>query len=133
MRRTGIRIADLLGMGLLTISSLTLAQDVSQRPQVPAPDGMPGARLIVWTETQRPHPIPETSAEMYAASGQAQALSGTILCRGSDLLFAVADHPDFRIENNKEQIRALAGKQVRIYGKVDSDANVVYVMSTAQP
>jgi hypothetical protein len=131
--KTGIRIADLLGVTLLAVSSLTLAQDVSQRPQVPTADGTPGTRLIVWTETQRPHPIPETSTEMYTVSDQARALSGTILSRGSDLFFAVANRPAFRIENNdKQQIRALAGKQVRVYGKVDSDTNVVYVLSIAQ-
>jgi hypothetical protein len=133
VRRTGIGIADLLGMTLLAVSSMAGAQDMSQRPQVPTPEPMPGTRLIVWTETQRPHPIPETSTEMYAASDQAHALSGTIFCRGSDLFLAVANHPVLRIgNNNKEQIRVLAGKQVRIYGKVDSDANVVYVVRIAQ-
>lgn len=132
MRRMGIRLADLLGMTLLSVSSLALAQDVSQRPKVPTPGQMPASRLIVWTETQRPHPIPETSTEMYAASDQAHVLSGVILTRGSDLFFAVANHAAFRVENDKEQIRALAGKRVRIYGKVDSGADAVYVLSIAQ-
>jgi hypothetical protein len=133
VRRTGIRLADMLGMTLLAVSSLALAQDTSQQPKVPRAEQMPGSQLIVWTETQRPHPIPETSTEMNAAaSDQAHVLSGTILTRGSDLFLAVAHHPVFRIENNKEQIRALAGRHVRIYGKVDSGSDLVYVLSITQ-
>jgi CHASE1-domain containing sensor protein len=133
VRRTGIRFADLLGVALLAVISVARAQDTSQQPKVPTAEQVPGSQLIVWTETQRPHPIPETSTEMYAAaSDQAHVLNGMILARGSDLFLAVAHHAAFRIENNKEQIRVLAGKHVRIYGKVESGAGLVYVLSIAQ-
>jgi hypothetical protein len=132
VRRTGIPIANVFGMSLLVVSSLAVAQNLSQQPKAPTPDQMPGTRLIVWTETQRPHPVPDTSTEMHAASNEAQVLNGTIQIRGSALFFAGANHPAYRIENNREQIRTLAGKQVRIYGKVASGANVLYVLSITQ-
>jgi hypothetical protein len=132
VRRTGIRIAELLGVTLLVLSSLALAQDLGEPPKAPTPDEMPGTQLIVWTETQKPHPVPETSTEMYAAASQAQLMSGMILAEGSDLFLTRADHPALRIENNEATIGALAGEQVRIYGNVDPAAKVVYVLNIAQ-
>jgi len=131
MRRTGVRIANLLGISTLAICPLALAQDFSQPPNSPTPDEMPGTRLIVWTEMQKPHPLPETSTKMYAASEQAQLLSGTILAHGPDLFFVGANHPAYRIENenNNEEIRGLDEREVRIYGNVDSRKSVIYVLS----
>jgi hypothetical protein len=117
---------------LAVFSACACAQDFNPKPKSPSPDELPGKQLIVWTETQKPQPLPVTSPEMYASSSHIQILTGTILAQGSDLLFASSEHVNYRIANDsQEQLRAVAGKNVRISGNVDQAARSVHLVSIA--
>jgi hypothetical protein len=131
MRRTSIRLIGFLATGLVTASPTIFAQDYGQKPKSPTPDALPGQQLIVWTETQKPHPVPGSSDEMYPAAEQAQVLDGTILARGSDLFFAGQSGPAYRIDN-KDQLRAFAGRKVRIVGNINAEANSISVLRIKQ-
>jgi hypothetical protein len=130
MGRTGIRMT--LGAAVVALSACALAQDFSQKPKSPSSDELPGKQLIVWTETQKPHPIPVTSPERYQASSHPQILTGTILSQGQNLLFATANRANYRIEN-QGRIRAFTGHEVRISGNVDPSTRSVHVVSIEQP
>lgn len=133
MGRTWTRMTLSLGAALSVLAIGAFAQDFTQKPKAPSPDGLPGQQLIVWTETQKPHPLPASSPEMYQASSQTQMLTGTILAQGPDLLFATADHASYRINNdNPEQLKAFAGRQVQVSGNVDQATQSVYLLSIEQ-
>lgn len=122
-----------LSATLITLSACAFAQDFTQKPKPPSPDEVPGQQLIVWTETQKPHPLPAASPDMYQASSQTQILTGTVLAHGSDLLFATTDGTHYRINNdNQEELRAFTGKQVQISGALDQAARSVHVVSIEQ-
>lgn len=130
MKRTLIRMTARLGATLFVLCACALAQGFTQTPKSPTPDTLPGKQLIVWTETQKPHPLPASSPEMYQASSQTQTLTGTIVAQGSDLFFAGADRT-YRIDNDSgdtEQLRAFIGKNVQISGSVDQGAGSVHVV-----
>lgn len=131
MRRTSIRLIGFLAAGLMVASSAAFGQDYNQKPKSPKPDTLPGQQLIVWTETQKPHPVPASSDEMYPAAQQAQVLNGMILAQGSDLFFAVENGPAYRIDN-KDQLGAFAGRKVRIAGNINATANAVRVLAIQQ-
>lgn len=135
MRRTSFRICALLGLGLLAATPLSSAQDFTQNPKSPAPGDLPGKQLIVWSETQKPTPVPATSPapdavrqEPSQTARRPQNLSGIILARGSDVFLASADHPAFLIDN-KERVSEFAGKQVRVRGSIDGQTSIVHVLS----
>jgi hypothetical protein len=136
MRRTSLRMTAWLAATLIVLAACAFAQDFTQKPKSPAPDGLRGKQLIVWTETQKPHPLPVTSPEMYRTSSQTQILTGTILAQGPDLLFAATDRANYRLDkdnDNQEQLRAFAGQKVRISGNVDQATRLVHVLSIEQP
>jgi hypothetical protein len=123
-----------LSATLIALSACAFAQDFTQKPKSPSPDELPGQQLIVWTETQKPHPLPAASPEMYQASSQAQILTGTILAQGSDLLFATTEGANYRINNdNQQDLRAFAGKNIQIRGTLNQSARSVHVVSIEQP
>jgi hypothetical protein len=139
MRGTEIRTILSLGAAAIALSVCAFAQDFSPKPKSPAPDELPGKQLIVWTATQKPHPIPVTSPEMNQASAhaqthaqtQAETMTGTILAQGPDLLFATANRATYRIDinnDNQEELRAFTGHKVRISGNVDQAARSVHVL-----
>jgi hypothetical protein len=130
MRRTNIRMTAWLGATLVALSACAFAQDFTQKPKSPKPDELPGKQLIVWTETQKPHPLPATSPEMYQSTSQTQILTGTILARGSKL-FLAGGGADYRL-GNEQAARAFMGKPVRITGKKDQCAGVLYVLEIEQ-
>jgi hypothetical protein len=134
MRRRGIRILGYLGSALLALSPFAFAQAFNQKPKSPTPDQLPGTQLIVWSEMQRPQPVPATSEEMYPATSQIQVLSGMVLTRGSDLFLGVAGGPIYRIANSdrKELLRAFAGKRVRISGNIEARTSVLHVLTIEQ-
>jgi len=132
MRRASFRICALVGLGILASAPFSSGQDFTQNPKSPAPSELPGKQLIVWSETQKPTPVPATSPAPNAARQETarrpQNLSGIILARGSDLFLAGADRPAFLIEN-KEGVSEFAGKRVRVRGSIDAQASVVHVLS----
>lgn len=131
MRRISIRVTLWLGAAVVALSACAFAQDFTQNPKSPAPDELPGQQLIVWTETQKPHPLPVTSPEMYQTSSQTQVLTGTIVAQGADLLFASANRGSYRIENdndNQGDLRVFTGQKVRISGNVDQASQLVHVL-----
>jgi len=124
-----------VGLGILASAPFSSAQDFTQNPKSPAPSELPGKQLIVWSETQKPTPVPATSPAPNAARQECsqtarrpQNLSGIILARGSDLFFTAADRPAFLIDN-KEGVSEFAGKRVRVRGSIDAQASVVHVLS----
>jgi hypothetical protein len=123
-------MAAWMGVTVVAISACAFAQDFTQKPKSPSPDSLPGKQLIVWTETQKPHPLPVSSPEMYRATSPTQILTGTILARGSNLFLARAG-ADYCVEN-QETARAFTGKPVRIRGKLDQSSGVVYVLTIEQ-
>ncbi len=135
MRRISIRVTLWLGAAVVALSACAFAQDFTQNPKSPAPDELPGQQLIVWTETQKPHPLPVTSPETYQSSSQTQILTGTIVAQGADLLFASANRSSYRIENDndndndsQDELRAFTGQKVRISGNVDQASQLVHVL-----
>lgn len=136
MGRTTIRMIGLLGSILLAASQFAFSQDYSQNPKSPKPDALPGQQLIVWSETQKPEPVPASSDEMYQVAGQIQLMSGVILTRGADLFFAAENGGVYRIDNNdntnKDQLKAFAQKKVRIRGKIDASSSVVHLVAIEQ-
>lgn len=130
MKRASFRMTAWLGATLVVLSTCAFAQDFTQKPKSPSPDRLPGQQLIVWTETQKPHPLPAASPEMYQASSQAQILTGTILAQGPDLLLDTTDRANYRINNdNQQELRAFTGKQVQISGTLDQATRSVHVVS----
>jgi hypothetical protein len=138
MRRTTIRMT--LAAAVVALSACAFAQNFSGTPKSPAPNELPGKQLIVWTETQKPHPLPVISPTMYEASSyqapaHTQILTGTILAQGPDLLLASSNRANYRINNdndNQEQLRAFTGKKVRVSGNVDASARSIQVVSIEQ-
>ncbi len=129
MRKARLRIINLvLGTALLAPCPLALAQDSTQPPKSSTPDKLPGKQLIVWSETQKPRPMPQSSDEMYPASAKQILVSGMILTQGSDFFLAAANQPAYRIDN-KEQVSVFAGKKVLVSGNVDAGASIVHVLN----
>lgn len=128
MKRTSYGMTAWLGATLVALSVCAPAQDFSHKPKSPSPDALPGQQLIVWTETQKPHPLPVTSPETNQASSQTQILTGTILAQGPNLLFATADGANYQIDKQKE-LRSFTGQTVQIRGNVNPSARSVHVVS----
>lgn len=121
---TSFPVPGLLALALLaTCCPLISAQDFAGRPKSPAPAELPGNQLIVWSETQKPRPVPASPPEM-----RAQILSGTILARNSELFFVAANQLVFGI-SDQGRFRAFAGKKVRVTGKLDASAQTLRVWS----
>lgn len=127
MRRISIRIMGLLA-ALLGACLPVLAQDFSQKPKAPNADELPGRQLIVWSETQRPEPMPATSDET-SAEKQTHTVSGVILVGGADLFLAAAGGAFYRIQDNPNELRASAGKKVRIRGNLLPGSRELHVLA----
>jgi hypothetical protein len=127
MGRTSI--IGILGSILLAVSLFAFSQDYNQPPKSPKADALPGQQLIVWSETQKPQPVPASSDEMYPTAQGTQLVNGIILTRGSDSLFAAENGGAYRIDNNKDQLKAFTQKKVRIRGKIDASSRVVHIVA----
>jgi hypothetical protein len=127
MRRTGFPLSGLLAVALLAACPLTSAQDFSYRPKSPTPDELPGKQLIVWSQTQKPHPLPASSTETYSVAASTQVLSGTIVARNSGLFFTEADCVFYGIAN-QNQISAFAGKKVRVTASLNTNTQMLRVL-----
>ena len=126
---TSFPVPGLLALALFaTCCPLISAQDFARRPNSPAPAELPGNQLIVWSETQKPRPVPTSPPEIYAPAAPAQILSGTILARNSELFFVAANQLVFGI-SDQGRFLAFAGKKVRVTGKLDASAQTLRVWS----
>lgn len=129
MGRTDTPVFGLVLMALLATCPLTATgQNFTHKPKSPTPDDLPGKQLIVWSETQKPQPLPASSPERYTVPTQTQVLSGIIVARNSELFLAGADRIAFRI-TNQEQVSEFTGKKVRVTGKLDAHAQILRVLN----
>ena len=146
MRRTSV----FLTAALLALSPLAFSQDVPQ-PATPLPAAFVGPQLIMWSELQKPQPIPEPlpppekpdqdqsgqqpsqqqpgqpePATSSQSQGQpsAQTFTGTIVKDGANYVLK-ANGTAYQIDD-QAKARAYEGKQVKITGSLDK-SNLIHI------
>jgi Protein of unknown function (DUF5818) len=131
---------------VLAVSPLLLGQDTAIKSSPVPPAEILGSPLIVWSESQKPQPVPidavhpdQQSQDQRAIqpmepdrthSGihELQNFTGTIVNAGSRYVLILSSEVVYQVDD-QEKARAYEGKRVRISGNLDSGSSVVRVIS----
>lgn len=128
---------------LVLFSSIGLGQQANQQPDPAVPDNAVGRQLILWSEVQRPQPIPQVSSrvnpeplaiqqyEQPTASEQAsvRAFTGTVIKNVDKYVLELADSSAVFQIDDQEKARQFEGKQVRVAGSLALETKMLYVAS----
>jgi hypothetical protein len=102
-----------------------------------------GPQLVVWSQLQKPHPVPQPlppperadqtdSAQTDASQAQeqpsTQSFTGTIVKDGGKYLLKVSETSAYQIDD-QQKARLYEGKQVRIAGSLDPKNNILHITS----
>lgn len=137
MRRTSV-----LAASLFVFSPLLVAQQAVQQPDPQLPATVLGPQLVVWSDLQKPRPVPEplpppkpdppaqTQPPQSAGPQQpsSQAFAGTIVKSGSKYVLKVSDSVSYQIDD-QEKAKVFEGKQVKVSGTLDAASNILHATS----
>ena len=141
MRRTTTFAAGFV----LAASALLFGQGTAIEPSPALPAEALGPPLIVWSESQKPQPIPSEGVTDQQSQHQRfmqpiqpcgtdtsahapQKFTGTIVNAGSRFVLMLPSQIAYQVDD-QEKARAYEGKRVRISGNLDSDNSIVRVIS----
>lgn len=138
MRRTTTFAAGFV----LAASPLLFGQGPAIEPSPALPAEGLGPPLIVWSESQKPQPIPSEGApdprslhqrlmqpiQPCGTDTSPQKFTGTIVNAGSRFVLMLSSQIAYQVDD-QEKARAYVGKRVRISGNLDSDNSIVRVIS----
>ena len=102
-----------------------------------------GPQLVVWSQLQKPHPVPQPLPPPERAdksdAGQVdpsqaqqqpstQSFTGTIVKDGGKFLLKVSETSAYQIDD-QQKARLYEGKQVKIAGSLDPKNNMLHITS----
>ena len=141
MRGTGVYVAALL------MCSPLFAQESVLQP-APVPANILGPQLIVWTEAQKPRPVPQplpppqpdppaqtqpqqqqqpvSTATPTQEAPAAQTFTGTIVKDGGKYVLKVSDSTSYQIDD-QDKAKEYEGKQVKVSGSLDGKTNLLHI------
>ena len=136
-----MKIASFSVAALFLFSLTGFCQEAPQQPAPALPAEILGPPLIVWTQMQKPHPVPDpipppdrSDQQKPAASGEsksqepaARPITGTVVKDQNRYVLRVSDSLSYMMDD-QEKARHYEGKQVKVFGSVDSD-NILHVSS----
>jgi hypothetical protein len=147
-RKTGLfGMAGLFMAGLLLPVSVA-AQQPRAQPSPELPASVLGPQLIVWSQLQQPTPVPqplpgsnqpavqvpvrrsgkEPATPQAQTQSSMQTFTGTIVKDGGRYLLKLSDSGTYLLDD-QSKAKEFEGKQVKIGGSLDTNGNVVRVLS----
>lgn len=115
-------------VAIFAISPFSVSQDFSKEPALPA--DLSAFPLIVWSELQKPRPIPEKAAlpDQQTSARFIENLTGTVVNERGDYLLISPNDVALPLDD-QQNLKRFEGTQVRISGCADSVRNVVHITS----
>lgn len=133
---------------LLVTVPLMFTQDPRSQPSPALPSEILGSQLIVWSQAQKPQPVPQPlpAAERPGPDQQpeqpipldnppaqqqqptAQKFNGTIVKTGDVYLLKVSSNSAYRLDD-QEKAKQYEGKQVIIAGTLDANGRSLHVIN----
>jgi hypothetical protein len=108
------------------------AQDLQSQPGLAPPSDILGPQLIVWSQVQKPQPVPQSlppldrpmqqptqSANPSDQEPAAQTFTGTIMKNGSTYVLKVSRDVTYQL-NDQDLVKQYEGKQVKVTGALDA-------------
>lgn len=141
MKRESVLITGML----LVFSSILFAQDGSQ-PSPALPSDPLGPQLVVWSQLQKPKPVPQPLPPPEVPGQQqpdpqsglppnpqaqqqpaAQSFTGTIVKDAGKYVLKTSSDRAYQLDK-QEMVREYEGKQVRLVGTLAADGQTVRVV-----
>lgn len=133
---------------VLVLVASGLGQDAQMQPSPAVPAGVLGPQLIVWSQVQKPRPVPQPlpppdqpvqpSPEQPAnrqsqqpdpqQPPSARTFTGTIIKDGVKYVLKVSGDTTYQLDD-QDEAKQYEGKQVRIVGDLDGKSNVLHIVS----
>lgn len=133
---------------LLVTVPLMFTQDPRSQPSPVSPSDILGTQLIVWSQAQKPQPVPQPlpAAERVVPDQQpeqpnpmgnpptaqqqpaAQKFTGTIVKDGGMYLLKISSNSAYELDD-QEKAKQYEGKQVIIAGTLDANGKRLHVIN----
>lgn len=115
------------------------AQDFAHAPKAPGQNELPGKQLIVWSETQKPQPLPQTTLAIREAqqpTGQLgaadqrspEAFRARVVRNGGGYALTLSSGRQYQVEN-WEKVETFRDRIVEVVGTLDARLNTARVIS----
>jgi hypothetical protein len=132
------RVIVFLAAAVLAGSPI-FAQDFTHAPKVSGQNELPGKPLIVWSETQKPNPLPQTTLALHEAlepTGQLEAADrrspeafrAMVARNGAGYALTLSSGRQYQVEN-WEKVETFRGRTVEVVGTLDPRLNTTRVIS----
>jgi hypothetical protein len=134
---------------LLVLAGSVFAQEPQIQPSPALPANVLGPQLIVWSELQKPRPVPQPlpppdrpeqvpdqpqaqPAQPANAQAQqqpaAQTFTGTIVKDGAKYILKESSGTTYQLDD-QDNAKQYEGKQVKILGNLDANTHTLHVVS----
>jgi hypothetical protein len=133
---------------LLVTVPLMFTQDPRNQPSPALPADILGPQLVVWSEAQKPQPVPQplpaadrpvpeqqpvqpTPVDNAPAQQQqptAQKVKGTIVKTGGVYVLKVSSNSEYQLDDS-EKAKQFEGQQVTIGGTLDASGSSLHVIN----
>jgi hypothetical protein len=133
---------------LLVTVPLMFTQDSRNQPSPALPGDILGPQLVVWSEAQKPQPVPQplpaadrpvpeqqpeqpTPVDNAPAQQQqptAQKVKGTIVKTGGVYVLKVSSNSEYQLDDS-EKAKQFEGQQVTIGGTLDASGSSLHVIN----
>ena len=133
---------------LLVTVPLMFTQDPRNQPSPALPSDILGPQLVVWSQAQKPQPVPQplpaadrpvpeqqpeqpTPVDNAPAQQQqptAQKVKGTIVKTGGVYVLKVSSRSEYQLDD-QEKAKQFEGQQVTIRGTLDANGSSLHVIN----
>lgn len=133
---------------LLVTVPLMFTQDPRNQPSPALPADILGPQLVVWSQAQKPQPVPQPlpaadrpvseqqpeqptpvdNAPAQQEQPTAQKVKGTIVKTGGVYVLKVSSNSEYQLDD-QEKAKQFEGQQVTIGGRLDANGSSLHVIN----